>query len=128
MVASPFRMSGSGRESLSNVCEWLAGPPGCPGVFRMPSRMSGSGLEVLPDVSGRDALPNVREWSGGSPKCQGVVGRVFRMSVSGGRPFWISDSCREAPRMSGRPSRVFESHRDTLPHVCEWLGGPPGCP
>ena len=47
-------MSGSGREALSDVWEWSRSPPGCPGVVRMPSRMTGSGPEALRDF---------REWS-----------------------------------------------------------------
>ena len=38
------------REVLPNVREWSEGPAGCPGVVRMPSRMTGSGRETLPDV------------------------------------------------------------------------------
>ena len=40
----------------------------------------------------------------------GVVGRPSRMSLSGGRPFWMSRSGREA-----------------LPDIQAWLGGPPKC-
>ena len=61
------QMSGSARETLPDVPEWLRGPPrcsvppiGCLGVVGRPSRMSGSGLE---------ALPNVQEWSGDCPGC-----------------------------------------------------------
>ena len=36
--------------------------------------------------SGREALQDVMEWSGGHPGCPGVVGRPSRMS----------DSCRES--------------------------------
>ena len=43
-------MSGSGREVLLDVQESFRGLPGCPGVVGMPSRMSGSGREGLPDV------------------------------------------------------------------------------
>ena len=57
-------MSCSGQEAFSNVqetlpdfLEWSVGPPGCPGGFGRPSRMSGSGLETLLDVW--KALPNV---------------------------------------------------------------------
>ena len=35
------------------------------------------------------------------------------MSLSGGRPFWMSGSCRESPRKSGRPSRMSRSGRKT---------------
>ena len=43
-------MSGRSREALPVVWEWLGGPPGCPEVVGMPSRMSGSGWEALPDI------------------------------------------------------------------------------
>ena len=63
-------MSGSGRdaisdvrvwsEDLSDVREWLGSPPGSPGLVGIPTRISGSGREVL---------HYVREWSGGQPGC-----------------------------------------------------------
>ena len=46
----PFRMSGSGWETLQNVPEWSRGPPGFPGVVGSSFWMSGSGRETLPDV------------------------------------------------------------------------------
>ena len=59
-VGSPSRMSGSGRESLTDVRErsetlpdvqdWSGIPSGCPGVVGRPSRMTGSGRDALPDV------------------------------------------------------------------------------
>ena len=52
-------MSKSGREAHPDVWELSEGPPGCPGVVRSPSHMSGSGREALPDV--RDAFSYVRE-------------------------------------------------------------------
>ena len=57
-------MSGSGRETLSDVLEWSRGPSGY--------------LEVV----GRPS-PIVWEWSGDPPECLGVVGRPSRMSWSG---------------------------------------------
>ena len=92
VVGRHSRISGSGvrypgcpgllvdvREALSDVREWSVdpfqcpgGPPGYPGVVGWPSRMSGSGWNVLPDV--REALPVVREWSGDPSECSGVVG------------------------------------------------------
>ena len=73
-VALP--MSGSGREAISDIREWLGGLPVCSGALRSPhecllvvgrpSRMFGSGLE---------AFPNVRVWSRGPPGYLGVVGR-----------------------------------------------------
>ena len=53
MVGGHTRKSGSGREALSKVREWLGGPPGGPGVVEKPSRRS---------VSSWEALPEVREW------------------------------------------------------------------
>ena len=56
----PFRMSGSGREtlpdvpegweSLPDVREWSGGPPECPGVVGSSSRLFESGRETLPNV------------------------------------------------------------------------------
>ena len=43
-------MSGSDREALPDVREWLGGPPGYPGVVGRLSRMSGWGREALLDV------------------------------------------------------------------------------
>ena len=63
-------MTGSGQEALRDVREWSGGPPKCPGVVEMPSRMSESGREALPvSGSGWEALLDVREWSGGPPGC-----------------------------------------------------------
>ena len=59
MFESPSRMSGNGRESLPDVREWSADPPGCPQVFRMPSRMLVVGMPSWMPRSGREALPNV---------------------------------------------------------------------
>ena len=63
----PVWMSGSGRETLSDVQEWSGGPPGCPGVVGRPSQRPG-GPSGCPGVverpsrlsgSGRETLPNV---------------------------------------------------------------------
>ena len=43
-------MSVSGRDALGALRERSGGPHGYPGVVVRPSRMSGTGLEVLPDV------------------------------------------------------------------------------
>ena len=43
-------MSGRVWEALSDVREWLGGPPGHPEVVNWPSQMSVSGRESLPDV------------------------------------------------------------------------------
>ena len=64
MSGRPFRMSGSGREALPDVREWLGGPPGCPGVVCSRSQMSGTGQETLSDVW---------ELLGGPFGCLGVV-------------------------------------------------------
>ena len=64
----------------------------------MPSLMSGSGWEALPDV--REALPDVREWTRGPPGFAGVA---------------------------GRPSQMSGSDREALPGVREWSGGRSGC-
>ena len=84
------------RKDLPAIQEWSGGPPGCPAVVVMPSRMSGSG---------REALPDVREWSGGPTGCPGVV---------------LIPS-----RMSGWTSRMSGSDREVLPDVQEWPGVPP---
>ena len=94
----------------------------------MPSRMTGSGQEALPDVrwvfertswmsgSGQEALPNVREalsdvreLSGGSHRCPLVVRRPSQMSV---RPFRCS-------RVVGRPTWMSLSGREALPDFRE---------
>ena len=111
-------MSGSGLEALTDVWEWSGGPHGCPRVVWSPFWMSGSGQKALPDV---------RQWSGDPPGCpevvggpyrySGVVGRPSRKSLSGGNPFWMSGSCREAPESPGGSA--------CCPGV---FGDPPGCP
>ena len=40
MTRRTSRMSRSGREDLADVREWSGGPPGCPGIDLIPSRMS----------------------------------------------------------------------------------------
>ena len=45
------------REALPNVRELLRGPHGCPGVVGRPFRMSGSVLEVFPNVRERSGDP-----------------------------------------------------------------------
>ena len=74
-------MSGSGREALPDVREWLGGPSGCPEVIGRHSRMSGSGWEDLP--GDQKAFPEVWEWSGDPPGSPGVVGNPSRMSGCG---------------------------------------------
>ena len=81
--------------------------------------MSGSGWKTLPAVrEWWEALPDVRELSGVSPGSLGgqlgglgMVGTPSRMSLRGGRPLWMSGSCRVA-----------------LPDTHEWSGGLPICP
>ena len=96
-VSRPSRMSGSGRQCLSDVREWFGTPPdvrewsgespGCTGVVGRPCRMSGSGRKAC-QMSGRGqkAIPNIREWSGEHAECPGMVGR----------PSWMSGSSQEA--------------------------------
>ena len=101
-----------------------------------PFRMSGSCLQALPDV--QKAPPVVREWSGDPYECPGVVGRLSRISGVVGRPCRLSGvvgtpsqmfcSCREALRMTRRPSQMSRSGWETLADVREWSGGLPGCP
>ena len=59
----PFRMSGSGRETVPNVPEWSRGPPECLKVVGWPSRMSLSGERPF-RMSGscRETLTDVPEW------------------------------------------------------------------
>ena len=76
-------MSGSGREAIpdvrmlsgghpespgdpTDIPEWSGGYLGCPRVVGRPSRMSGSGREIL---------TNIRKWSRVPPRYPGVVGR-----------------------------------------------------
>ena len=144
------RMSGSGRKAISNVQEWSGVPPGCLGVVRMPSRMSGSGWEALllsrsgreaclMSGSGRKAIPNVREWSDKTPGSLGVVKRPSQMSRSGRETLpdvWeaLTDisECSDGPpeclvvvgrpsRMFGRPSRMPGCGREALLDVWEAL-------
>ena len=62
------------------------------------------------------------------------------MSLSGGRPFWIFGSCREAPECSGVvggppkrpvvvgwPSQMSGRGLEALLDVRQLLGGPPRC-
>ena len=65
------QMSGSGREAVPDVQEWLGGPPKCAGVVVRPSWVVGRPSWKF--ESGWDAFPVVREWSGGPPGCPGVV-------------------------------------------------------
>ena len=97
--------------------------------------MSESGWETLPAVrEWWEALPDIREMSGvppeslgGQPEGLGMVGTPSRMSLRGEGLFRMSGSCRESPRMSGRPSRLSSSDRETFPDVQEWSGDPTGC-
>ena len=109
-------------EALLDFREWSGGshgssrgPIGCLGVvgrpsrkFGRPSRMSGSGLETLPDVP------------------------------EGWESFWMSCRCREAlsdvrealPEVRETPQmpRSFRKALPFLSDVREWSGDPPGCP
>ena len=56
-------MSGSNQKAIPNVRECSKGLLGCLGVVGRPSRMTGRGLEALPDVrEWKEGLPDVREW------------------------------------------------------------------
>ena len=76
-------MSGSGRLALPDVWEWSGVPPGCSGgppgflgVIEMPSQMSGSDWDALPDVRQLSGGPlDFREWSGDFPGCSGAFRR-----------------------------------------------------
>ena len=50
MFESLFRMTGSDQLALPNVQDWSGVFAGCPGVVGMPSLMSESDRETLPDV------------------------------------------------------------------------------
>ena len=90
----------------------FGGPSRILGVIGMPSRMSGSDRDALPDVRQLSGGPlDFREWSGDFPKCPVVVGWLSWMFGSGGRPL-----------------RIFGSGREALPDVQEWSEGPPKCP
>ena len=125
MGGSPFRMSERGQETLPNVQKWWAALLD----DREASRMSGSGLEALPDG---------REWLGGSHGYPGVVGRPFQMSGSCRDALRMSESCQKALSKSLRPSRLSGYGRETfldvpewweaLPDVQKWSGDPPVCP
>ena len=78
----PSRISGSGREALSNVQEAL------------PDTQEWSG-DPHEFARGRDALPDVREWSGVPSGCPEVVGRLSRIFA----------------RVVGRSSRISGSGR-----------------
>ena len=64
-------MSRSGREAVPNVREWSGCYPKCPGMVGRPSRMSGSGQEILLNV--QKALLDIQEWWIGPPSYPGVV-------------------------------------------------------
>ena len=133
VVGRPSLMSGSGRESNLNVQKWTGGPPGCPGVVERhcqmsgsvgkPSRMSGrtagsAGVFRRPSRmsgSGRDTLSDVREWSVGPPGCPEVVG-------------WPSRMCERPSRLSGSVRKAFPDVWETLSDVWEWSGSSLGCP
>ena len=98
------RMSVNGRETLSDVLEWLGGLPGCPGLVGRPSHMLGvfGSPSQMPGVVGRpsqmcgigqetlrmsrnfrEAVPDVKVWSRGPPGCPGVVERPSRKFGNG---------------------------------------------
>ena len=59
MVWRSSRKSGSGRETLSEVWNWLGDPLGGVVVVWTPYRRYGGGRETLPEV---------RKWSGAPPR------------------------------------------------------------
>ena len=62
VVERPSRMTGSGREALSDIREWSEVPSGCQGVVGRPSRISWSGREAILNVWERSGdLPDLRE-------------------------------------------------------------------
>ena len=112
----PPRLSGSGRESLSDVRErsedfrvvreWSGDLPGCPGVVgslsrmsRRPARMSGNVRKAFPDVW--EALSAVRERSRSSLGCPGVVGRLSRLFGRVSQP--LQDNRKGVPTTPGHP-------------------------
>ena len=145
MFSSPYRMSSSGWLALSDVREWLRGPPGCPTVDVRPFQMFRSGGRP-PDVRETSRISkSVRK----DPECPGVVGKTSWMS---GRPSQMSGSGREAvpdvrewskdyleclrvvkrptqmSKSGRRPSRMSGSGREAVLDVQEWSRGPPECP
>ena len=87
-------------------------------MFVSPSRMSGSlRLALRMSGSGREALLDVQEWSECPPGYPGVVGIPCQMFLSGGKPFWMSGSCREAPRMSGNGRETLLDVWEPMPDV-----------
>ena len=139
VVSWPSRISGSDRDALPDVRQLSGGPldfrewsgdfPGCPVVVGWLSRMFGSGLKSLQNV--RWPLPDFWEWSVGPLECPGDVESPIRTSRSGGRPSWMSSSCRESLLdvrelsvnspvclgVVGRNFQMFESGRLALPDV-----------
>ena len=106
--------------AIPDVRERPGDLPICPVVVGRPAQMSGRG---------REALPKLQGWSEGSPGYLELVGRSFRMSKTGlEAPSGCPGVVRRPSWMSVRPSRIFDSGRETFPNVREWSGGPPGCP
>ena len=89
------------------------------GKSGIPSRMSRSGWEALPDVL---------KWSGDPPGRRRVVEKPFRMSGSGERPSRMSERLAQCPGVVEKASWMSGSSRETLPDVREWSGDHPGCP
>ena len=86
----PSGISGSGRETLTEVRELTIGPPKCPG-----------------------GLSDILDWSGCPPGGPGVVGRPSQRSGNG----W--EALPGGPGVVGRPSRIFRSGRETRTKVRE---------
>ena len=132
VVRRPSRMSGSGRDTLSDVRERLGGPPRCSAVVGRlsqmterggkPSRMSRRLRGYLGVVgrpswmsgSGRNTLPEVLE---GPLGCPGVVGGPPRYPR-------VVSCPPEYPGVVGRPCRMSASGG-----MLSWMSGSlHGCP
>ena len=105
VVGRPSQMSGSGREALPNVREWLGNPPGCPGSLHGCLGVVGSPSQKL----------------GGPLECLGLVRRLSQMSESG------LEALPDVQELSKALPDVWDG-REAIPNVRKWLGVPPGCP
>ena len=101
LVGTPSQTSRTGRDTLSEVQNWLGDTPKDTEVDRRPYRRSGSVRETLRRYgSGRKTISEDRKWSEDPPGGLEVVGRP-----SGG------------PEVVGRPFRRTASGRKTLLEV-----------
>ena len=109
-------LSGSGRDPLSDVREWLGDSLGCPGGSPDHSRTSERVFRPLPDIL--EGLPTTPRHPGHPSECPGVVGKPSRMF---GKP-------SQSPGVVGSPSRMSGSGQEALLDDREYLGVLPGCP